>query len=145
VKIGGLNPGTATKMKVFRDGNERDMNVTLASRPNEERAANDNTPDKGSEGPRLGIAVEPRKNGSGLTITNVEQGSAADEAGLRPGDVILEVNRKAISDQAGLQSIVRGSKGDPVLLYVERTNDRNPNGRGKSETARQFITIEPRG
>jgi Do/DeqQ family serine protease len=144
VKVGGLNPGTATKLKIFRDGGERELSVTLGSRPNEERASNDSATEKSSDGPRLGIGVEPRKNGSGLTITNVEQGSAADEAGLRPGDVILEVNRKSISDMASLQSIVRGSKGDPVLLYVERTNDRNPNGRGKGETTRQFLTIEPR-
>jgi serine protease Do len=118
--------------------------MTLGSRPSDEMASNDNTPGKGAEGPRLGIQVEPRKNGPGVTITNVEQGSAADEVGLRPGDVILEVNRKAVSDTAGLQSIVRGSKGDSVLLYVERSTDRAPNGKGKSETLRQFITIEPR-
>ncbi len=143
VKVGSLNPGTTAKLKVFRDGKEQDMSMTLGSRPNEEKASNENNANKGAEGPRLGIAVEPRKNGQGLVITNVEQGSAADEAGLRQGDVILQANRKPVKDSAELQSIVRASKGEPVLLYVEASTDRNPNGKG-GETLRRFITIEPR-
>jgi len=145
VKVGALNPGAAAKLQIFRDGKERELSMTLGSRPEEHAANNNNNPGKSAEGPRLGIAVEPRKNGSGLVITNVEQGSAADEKGLREGDVILEVNRKVVTDMAGLQAIVRGSKGEPLLLYVERT-DQGQNGRaGKGETHRQFITIEPRG
>jgi serine protease Do len=142
VKVGSLNPGATAKLSVFRDGGSRDINVTLGARPAEEQAANTGGVDKGAEGPRLGIGAEPRKNGSGLTITNVEPGSAAAEAGLQPGDIILEVNRKSISDVAGLQSIVRGSKGEAVLLYVERPADRNAANGG--QTVRQFITLEPR-
>ena len=48
-------------------------------------------------------------------------GSRADEAGLRPRDVILEVNRAAVKDVDSYQSAIKaGEKGKIVLLLVKR-------------------------
>ena len=57
----------------------------------------------------------------GLVITSVEPGSSADEAGLRQGDVIVEVDRKPIRDVAEFRKTLSGAKkGQRVLFLVRR-------------------------
>ena len=57
----------------------------------------------------------------GVVVGMVAPGSAADEAQLRRGDVILEVNRKPVKDVAAFRSAVKGTeKGKNVLLLVKR-------------------------
>jgi len=144
VRIAAMNPGTTAKVKIFRDGSDRDVNVTLGSQAAEEVASNGSGPVP-ADGPRLGVSVEPasksgRNRTTGLVIVEVAQGSAAEEAGLRQGDVILEVNRKVVSDPAEFQKLVRASANEPLLLYVESTSDRGT----QKGSARHFVTVQPR-
>ncbi len=118
--------------------------MVLGSQAGQEQASNGSGPAP-ADGPRLGISVEPtsasgRNKGTGLVITSVAQGSAAEQAGLRQGDVILEVNRKPISDTAEFQKLVRGATNDPLLLYVESSSDRGT----QKGAARHFVTVQPR-
>ena len=55
----------------------------------------------------------------GAAIANVRPGSPADDAGLAPGDVILEVNRKPVEDaQSCVNAIHAAPDGKDVLLLV---------------------------
>jgi serine protease Do len=57
----------------------------------------------------------------GVVVKDVEADSPAAEAGLRPGDVIVEVNRQAVRSVADLhRQIDRHAKGTPVLMLVHR-------------------------
>ncbi len=143
VRIAAMNPQSTAKLKIFRDGSERDVSVVLGAQPGQERASSGSGP-ASSDGPRLGVSVEPasrsgRGRTTGLVITDVAQGSAAEEAGLRSGDIILEVNRKAVSDPAEFQKLVR-SATEPLLLYVESSSDRGT----QKGSARHFVTVQPR-
>ena len=61
----------------------------------------------------------------GTVVTQVTEGSPAAKAGLAPGDVILEVQGKAIGSAAELiWSISNRSKGDKVTLLVMREGQR---------------------
>ena len=65
-------------------------------------------------------------------VTEVESGSAADKADLKRGDVIIEANRKEISDIGDFRSVLKeAEKGEPLLLLVKR-------GRGNL-----FIVVKP--
>jgi serine protease Do len=57
----------------------------------------------------------------GVVVTAVEAGSAADEAGIRRGDVVLEVDRKAIRNLDEYKKAVAiARKGRGVLFLVRR-------------------------
>ena len=57
----------------------------------------------------------------GVLVTYVEGNSPADEAGIREGDVILEINREPIEDVDEYYGAIRkAGKGDKILLWVRR-------------------------
>ena len=54
-----------------------------------------------------------------MVITDIAQDSPASQAGLDPGDVILEINRQPVASVADYKKIVsKLKKGDTVLLRV---------------------------
>jgi S1-C subfamily serine protease len=65
--------------------------------------------------------VLPPDHKSGIVVQHVQTGRAADLAGLKTGDIILEVNKRPITDAASLNKIVAEARsGDLFLLYVYR-------------------------
>jgi serine protease Do len=125
--IGLKSPGDKVNLTVFRDGKTEDKTVTLASmddKGNTQHASNtqgkarwgvgitDPTPDVRSQ-------LQLPDGVQGAVVTNVQAGSAADNAGLRQGDVILQVNRKDTKSAADVKSALSSIKeGDDALLLV---------------------------
>jgi serine protease Do len=81
--------------------------------------------------PRLGMALEEvtpalaRKYNltetSGLVVVDIQDGSAAALAGLRPGDIILELDNDRVKTVAAFVGKLRQyKKGDTLLLLVNR-------------------------
>ena len=69
-----------------------------------------------SEGKELGI-----KEIGGVYVAGVTEGGAASEAGIRKGDVILEIDGVALTSSASLQEqIARRRPNDKVVLSVKR-------------------------
>jgi serine protease Do len=64
----------------------------------------------------LGIATDV----SGVVITSVDPSSPAAAAGLEPGDVIEEVNRKAVRSPEEYNVALAETRGKAVLLLVNR-------------------------
>jgi serine protease Do len=60
-----------------------------------------------------------------VVITSVQPQSAGAEAGLRRGDVILEVNRKEIANVESLHNAVKDAKPDSNILFLVRRGDSN--------------------
>jgi serine protease Do len=71
------------------------------------------------EGARqLGLHKDER----GVVIVRVEPGSNAEEAGLRKGDVIQEIDRKRVEKLADYNRIISAIRpGDTVLLFLNRS------------------------
>ena len=78
---------------------------------------------------QLGVTVIDANSENGLLtgagIRSVNEGSAADEAGLEPGDVVTKVEDELISGSESLVATIRGYRpGDTVTLTVVRGGDR---------------------
>jgi serine protease Do len=113
------------RLKLLRDRKEITVTAAVGELRDEEVAAA--APEKGDFGltvqrvtPELAESLGLDK-AEGVVITAVEPGSAADEAGLRRGDVVLEVDRKPVDSLAAYKRAVSGiEKGRGVLFLVRR-------------------------
>jgi serine protease Do len=115
-------------LEVWRNGKTQSFEVTLGELEDEPTAKKD-AETKGAGTLGLGLtslndalrrrleldASDPAK----VVISEVAPGSPADEAGLRPGDLLLEVNRQSVKDVAGAQKQLK--TGAKVLVLVRRS------------------------
>ena len=79
---------------------------------------------------QLGVTVSDSTNEdsllTGAGIESVTGGSAAEEAGLKQGDVVTKVDDEQISGSESLVATIRGHRpGDTVTLTVVRNGDEN--------------------
>ncbi|HSQ79343.1 MAG TPA: DegQ family serine endoprotease [Candidatus Bathyarchaeia archaeon] len=126
-------PGKAVKIVVLRGSERLELTATLGERPQEKGSAKAGQPG-GSRGPtaeKLGLTVQTltsdiaRQLGygddKGVLITDVTPGGAGDDAELKPGDLIKEVNRVQVTTAQDFERIVRDAKkGDTLALLVRR-------------------------
>lgn len=122
--------GTSVTMKVLRNGQEMTVSPTIA------RAESQEAPSQGraAEAPRtgrFGLALQSltpelarqlnTQAKQGLVVRAVGAGSPAEQAGLRRGDVIAEVNRQPLSNVEELRSALDQATADkPAVLLVHR-------------------------
>jgi serine protease Do len=126
------------RMKVLRDKKELTLNVAVGELKDEEVVAS--APEKGEMGltvqrltPQIAESLGLEK-AEGIVVSAVEPGSAADEAGIRRGDVIVEIDRKPIRNlDEYKKSIATVRKGKGVLFLVRR---------GESTL---FLALRPQG
>jgi serine protease Do len=60
----------------------------------------------------------------GVVVTNVDEESPADEAGVRRGDVILEINQRKVESLKDYRAAIgRVSGADSLLLLIRRANN----------------------
>jgi len=130
--IGNKRPGTKVKLGVFRDGREREIELTLGQLDGEgagsAASTDENAPARRESTNALGLvgqelsAGQRRQmglgEGEGVGIARVENREAR-QAGLRSGDVILRVGRTPVNSVSALERALRGVKpGQRVMLLV---------------------------
>ena len=134
LEIANLKPGKKVELEVIRDGKEREISVTLGSRPGTEVASNESEKEDLAE--KLGFKVTEltadvkrqlniMNDVEGVVVREISESSNAFERGLQRGDVITAVKRKKVSTVEQFYDEVERStdKGDQaILLTIERNN-----------------------
>jgi serine protease Do len=150
-EISSRAPGSSAKLDVVRDGRERQVLVKLAERaPTARSTMTRREPDRPVPGSSRSEMVGPADLGltvveiddknayrfdvppgmTGLLVQRVEPMSAAQDAGIERGQVILEVNRRHVNSVAGLRRVLEQARpGDALAVFVyipeiEQTNIR---------------------
>ncbi len=62
----------------------------------------------------------PAEVSQGVVITDLNPTSDAARAGIRPGDVVLEINRQRVATPADLQRLWQASKGNILALVLRK-------------------------
>jgi regulator of sigma E protease len=91
-----------------RDGVTRDLQLDLSTLSKKDF--------EGNPMPRIGLAVY----GGPPRVGRLQEGSAAEKAGLQPGDRVLEIGRTPVLSSRQLVERVRSAPGEPLSLLVER-------------------------
>ncbi len=114
VLVANTKPGDHAQVKVWRDGAERTLGVTVGTMPDEKVAtANEANPQANSG--KLGLMVE--QGDDGLVVAQSSGPAAA--AGVQQGDVILGVNNQPVKSVAELRRAVEKA-GKHLALLVQR-------------------------
>jgi periplasmic serine protease, Do/DeqQ family len=129
VAVSQTRPGNSIDLGILRDGKPETVKVTVGQFDGgKEQASNDggDSKQKGKIGvsvdnisPQLRSQMNIPSNVNGAAIESVRPGSPADDAGLAPGDVIMEVNRKPVENADALVGQLHAvPDGKDILLLV---------------------------
>jgi serine protease Do len=118
--VGTRGPGAKVAIELLRDGKARQLEVTLSESPEPAKAALSGVLDGLQVQPlddelRRKFSI-PRGVQGGLVVVEVAPDTAAAEAGLQPGDVVLELNRKPVQGIAEFQKQLKSGQGGLLLL-----------------------------
>jgi len=129
VAVSGDQPGTKIELGLLRNGKPMQVKLTVGQFGGESQIASANGEQGKPQSGKLGIAVsdltpEMRQQTNapdqlkGVVVQSVRPASPAEDAGLQPGDIILEVDRKPATSASDFVSEVHGSPADKDLLLL---------------------------
>jgi serine protease Do len=127
------SPGTNVNLTVFRSGKDEQVQLKLGTQPANMLVSENQmvAPGGGQSAQTLGmqLAMPTQElsekyglpgNASGALVTAVTPGSAAQRAGLQPGDLITQVDRNPVNGVQDATRHIAAHRGKtPILLYVE--------------------------
>jgi serine protease Do len=117
--------GRSAKLKLLRRGKEMTLHVDVGELKEEEVAAS------APESDDYGLTVQPltpeiaeslglEEHTKGVVVASVDPGSVADDAGLRRGDVVLEVNQTSVESVSGFRNALKKAEGKKSILFLVR-------------------------
>jgi serine protease Do len=127
--IGEMSPGRNVRLTIVRDGDERQYTVALGEQPADRSETASTGRSTSAERVLEGVSLEALapgflrqhgidRNTKGLAVRRVDPVSAAAQAGLEQGDVILEVNRQPVTTVEQLNRYLNEGTTDTALLFV---------------------------
>ena len=135
--VSGQNIGTKVTLHYLREGKPAQTQVALAELPDEDQRQTAEAQGQGKVGlglqtltPDVASSLGLERGTKGAVVTDVVSGSPAERAGLKPGDVVVEVDRRPVGSSEEAVSALRAPQKNGHLLRV----------RGASGT--RFVTVK---
>jgi len=126
--VGQTEVGRKVKVMLIRDKKQMSLDLVIGERPQGGDLEKQSTVENKSAAWR-GLEVDDLKSESarqfkieekeGVLVVGVEPNSPADEAGIIPGDVIIEINKKKATNVSDYEKLIGSLKGD-VLVRASR-------------------------
>jgi serine protease Do len=127
--VARVKPGEKAAAKILRDGSIKTLNVTVREVPGAEKVAKADSKNTDDSEALKGVAVGDLDSRTrqqfnipssvkGAVVLDVEEGSSAAEAGLKPGDVILEINRQRVAGAEEAVKLTENPKDKATLLRI---------------------------
>lgn len=130
-RVALISPDSKTMLVVVRDGREKKIQVTIGEQPSDFNQQPGSRSVKSLE--EYGLTLQELTKElaerfeyeveSGLIVSNVEQGSPAAKAGMKPGQLVEEVNRIPVSSLKDLRKILQQSENTEKILLRVRTGN----------------------
>ncbi len=130
MEVAEIAPGQSVPVEVLRNGSTKALKVRVGTLPGQEQTASNNGGEGDKSDTLQGVAVAdldsqarqqyhiPDQVKEGAVVTQVDPNSASAEAGLKAGDVILEINRHAVANAEDAVKLTTHAKERTTLLHV---------------------------
>ena len=129
LQVARVKPGETVPVKVLRNGSTKTIEVAVNELPGSEKLARADTRNNDDGEALKGVAVgdldaQTRRqfnipnNVHGAIVTDVDDNTVAREAGLKPGDVIVEINRQPVKSAGDAVRLTESPKDKTTLLRV---------------------------
>jgi len=133
MEVAGVAPGQTVAVQVLRNGSAKTFSVRLKELPASDKLAENSGSDSDKSDTLQGVAVEDLDSQArqqfhipehirGAAVTQVDPESAAAEAGLKPGDVIMEINHHAVANADDAVRLTEHARERTTLLHVWSEN-----------------------
>ena len=131
-RVAMLQPKSTAMLDIMRDGRDKKIQVSIGEQPSDFSKGGQGA-DNDSFLEQYGLSLQELTPElakkfdygihSGLIVSDVVQGSPADAAGLKAGQLVEEVNRQRVSNMKDLDAVLQQAKSDTkVLLRVRAGN-----------------------
>jgi serine protease Do len=127
--VAAMPVGEDTEVLVLREGREKTLSLTVGTLPNDapmSEAPENDLSSRGQWGMQLQNLTPEMARAQGLDdsqgvgVAGVQPDSPAAEAGLRPGDILVQVNRRAVGSIDDVKAAMAANDSDQLLLLVKR-------------------------
>lgn len=130
--VAAITPGTTVEVDIIREGKKLTIPVKLETLTDEKEAEKVSRLEPSDIESRLGLRVETitpevarglrlENATTGVVVSQVAPDSPAEEAGIRGGDIVREINRQPITDmESYVDATSRLTPDSPVLFLLER-------------------------
>jgi serine protease Do len=119
-RVADYAPGATLHLGIDRHGTQKAIDVKIGTQPQTDVASAGADQAAPSGLPKLGLSLVPDPSGQGVRVSTVAEGSVAAEQGIKPGDVIVEVDGTQVASvedvKNALKTVTASGKKNALIL-----------------------------
>lgn len=137
MQIGGMAPGAAVNVTIWREGADKSISLTLGEMSKERAAAMPQPAATGTDVPKLGLTLAAAEHvagggSEGVVVVDIDPRGLASEHGFKAGDIILDVGGKKVVGPVDVRNAIRDAQMNGKRAVLMRL---------KSDEATRFVAI----